>query len=358
MDYFKEFNISAERGFLPSQPPLKALPVGYESWEELGKSLNALLVAGKVRSEVHKLPTLDTQRLQTETQLERAMLLLSFIAHAYLREREPELHFLPRQIALPWSEVAERLGRPTVLSHASAVLNNWYLIDDSAPFDLTNLALLQSFEGGKDEAWFFLVTAMIEFQGAPMIQAMIGILTGDIKAHTALQNMESALHAMTATLKRMQEQCDPYIFYNRLRPYLASISRVVYEGVSEVPLSFAGGSAAQSSLVQSLDAAMGISHQEPASAAFLKAMRSYMPPKHRAFVEMLETQRPLANIANAYSSELQAIKNGLHNFRTEHLKVYHLYVAAQLKKTALGDTGTGGTDAAAFLRQVRSDTLA
>ena len=63
-------------------------------------------------------------------------------------------------------ELAERLGRPPVLSYASYALDNWRRIDPDGPVALGNLALLQNFLGGADEDWFILVHVEIEARAA------------------------------------------------------------------------------------------------------------------------------------------------------------------------------------------------
>ena len=60
----------------------------------------------------------------------------------------------------------------------------------------------------------------------------------------------------------MYEHCRADIFYHRVRPFLKGWpdDGIVYEGVNEEPKIFIGGSAAQSSLLQTLDAGLGITH--------------------------------------------------------------------------------------------------
>jgi phenylalanyl-tRNA synthetase beta chain len=53
-------------------------------------------------------------------------------------------------------------------------------------------------------------------------------------------------------------------------------------GTGTPPQVWAGGSAAQSSLLQSFDAGLGIRPEHAHTRDFLDAMLQYMPPKHRA----------------------------------------------------------------------------
>ena len=54
------------------------------------------------------------------------------------------------------------LGREPILSYASYALWNWRRLDESGPIALGNIALLQHFLGGLDEAWFILIHVDIE----------------------------------------------------------------------------------------------------------------------------------------------------------------------------------------------------
>ena len=104
---------------LPNCLPL--LPVGKKWRRELPK----LLVAEAVRHSIKQLPLLKVSTLQGEHQLERAMMLLSYFGHAFVwGETMPATH-LPANLAVPWYAVAQRLGRPPVLSYASYALHNW-----------------------------------------------------------------------------------------------------------------------------------------------------------------------------------------------------------------------------------------
>src|SRR5829696_3607770 len=78
------FGISRDRGFLPAEDPLQELPSQYGLWEELGRDLPKLLMTQHLRATLERLPALDPAGLTSPAQLERAMLLLSYFAHAYV----------------------------------------------------------------------------------------------------------------------------------------------------------------------------------------------------------------------------------------------------------------------------------
>ena len=74
-------------------------------------------------------------------------------------------------MARPWFKVAQRLGRPPVLSYASYALDNWRRLDPGGPIAVGNLALLQNFLGGLDEEWFATIHVQTE-QEAPALMAL------------------------------------------------------------------------------------------------------------------------------------------------------------------------------------------
>lgn len=54
----EDYDISAKTGFLPSEPPLRRLPDAYFTpWEDMMDDFNGLLLAGKLREQIHKVKT-------------------------------------------------------------------------------------------------------------------------------------------------------------------------------------------------------------------------------------------------------------------------------------------------------------
>src|SRR5262249_1284436 len=151
----------------------------------------------------------------------------------------------PPSLAVPWHAAARSLGRPPVLSYASYALANWRRIDLAGPIALGNIALLQNFLGGIDEEWFILVHVDIEARAAAGLtairngqRAVVDRSPQLVQLHLA--EIALALERMNTTLKRMRERCDPYIYYNRVRPYIhgwkgqpAMPQGLIYEGVDE-----------------------------------------------------------------------------------------------------------------------------
>jgi indoleamine 2,3-dioxygenase len=372
------YEIDAERGFLPRPDPLTRLPSAFAAWDDLGAELPKLLAAGQARRALERLPVLDTASLRGLA-LRRAMVLLSFFGHAYVWETwaEGPACRLPAAVAVPWFEVARRLGRPPVLSYASYALDNWRRLDPEAPIAAGNLALLQNFLGGMDEEWFVVVHVDIEAKAAPALSALVAAQAA-VRAdqpeelQRQLVCMAAAMEQMYATLARMPERCDPYVYYHRVRPYIHGSDRhpLVYEGVATYggePQRFAGETGAQSAIVPALDAALGIEHQNDALRLYLDRMRDYMPPRHRAFVAAVAAGPSIRRYA-APRSDLHPAYNAcvdwLERFRAKHLEYAAVYIARQGAglSTSPGhaanptDHGTGGTPFLAYLGKHRDET--
>jgi len=121
-----------------------------------------------------------------------------------------------------------------------------------------------------DEQWFYLISVAIEARGGPAIslvlQAIAGARVGNTLVVTkCLQALAEMIDEIGTLLERMYEHCDPYVFYNRIRPYLAGSKNMADAGLPSGLLyddgkqpeyrQYGGGSNAQSSLIQFIDIA-------------------------------------------------------------------------------------------------------
>jgi indoleamine 2,3-dioxygenase len=378
-DRLQEFRIDPERGFLPSSDPLQELPNPLGRWEELARDMPKLLAAGKLRSYLDQLPLLDTSPLQGEAEYERAMLILSYFGHGYVWGGMQARDRIPAGVAVPWYQVSEKLGRPPILSYASYALHNWRRVEASGPIAIGNLSLLQNFLAGIDEEWFILVHVDIEAKAAPVlaaiVQAQAAVQADQARAVAAqLGAIAHALESIHETFSRMPENCDPYIYYHRVRPYIhgwkdhpALLNGVVYEGVDTYggqPQKFRGETGAQSSIVPSLDAALGVTHRADPLRPYLLEMRTYMPPAHRHFIKAVEDgprirayvieNRQDATLRNAYNQCLRLLER----FRSQHLEYAANYIQKQSLTSPYNPTerGTGGTPFLPYLKKHRDET--
>ncbi|KAJ2024089.1 tryptophan 2,3- dioxygenase, partial [Coemansia sp. S610] len=126
------------------------------------------------------MPVLDTNKLTTAAEYQRAFTILGFMAHAFVWGRngaasEPASEFLPASISIPWVTVADYLQLNPVICCAAVCHWNWQILDEHAedPMDIDNLGTLHTFSGSMDESWFYLVTTAIEAKGARGLNAIL-----------------------------------------------------------------------------------------------------------------------------------------------------------------------------------------
>ena len=375
-----DYEVDADRGFLPASDPLDRLPNDFSPWEEIGRELPKLLMSGRVRSFIQTMPLVDATGPQDDRERRRAMVILSFLGHAYVWGEKETVSSIPACLARPWHQLAQMVGRPPVLSYASYALDNWRRLDPSRAIELGNIALLQNFLGGRDEEWFVVIHVAIEAKAGPALSAILtaqkAVLNDQPEVvEGQLAAIARTLDAMHEILVRMPERCDPYIYFRRVRPYIHGWANhptlpagMIYEGVEDyrgVAQSFRGETGAQSSIIPALDAALGIAHAEDMLHCYLKEMRHYMPPKHRAFIKTVETGPCLRDYVLRHRDLYPCLRNsynaavdGIELFRSTHLEYARNYIAKQNQggKRNPADVGTGGTPFVPYLKKHRSET--
>ncbi|HEY7533017.1 MAG TPA: hypothetical protein VH681_09610 [Nitrospiraceae bacterium] len=382
-----EYEISPEQGFLPHDPleHLPDCPILNHLGSELPKLLSARTIRRCIDEQRRLLPAIPST--WREQEYRAAMRILSFAGHAYVWEvPEQPAATLPKQLAKPWHEVARRLGRQPILSYASYALDNWRRLNPNKPIELDNIVLLQNFLGGLDEEWFVVVHIQIERQAGLGLTGLLQAVNAaaddkDSEVLRGLQSLASAQTAMRDTLLRMKERCDPYVYYTRVRPYIhgwknspSLPSGLVYEGVAEYagqPRQFRGETGAQSSIVPCLDAGLGIVHAPDPLTVYLQEMRDYMPARHRAFLQALESAtdeggRPLlAGYVRDRKHRLPKVWDVyctcvelLAQFREIHIGYADSYIHRQHQAHASNPTavGTGGTPFMTYLQKHLDET--
>ena len=370
--------LSRLRGFLPSQDPLRRLPPIFDLWESVASSLPKLFASDRLRRTIEELPPFPLDAITTEGERERAMVMLSYLGHAYVWGGARPAEVLPKCVAVPWHTVASSLGRPPVLSYSSYALHNYFRFDPARDVECGNIGLIQNFLGGIDEEWFILIHVEIERRAAPGLAALhacVDAANGNEaeELETLLGEVQSSISSMYSTLKRMPERCDPYVYYHRVRPYIHGWKNhpdlpngLIYEGVeeyAEAPQQFRGETGAQSAIVPALDAMLGIHHKEDMLRTYLLEMRTYMPPAHREFIESLEASGSVREfVQRSGRSTLTELYDscvvGLEQFRSLHLEYAAAYIFRQAQTDAKNPhaVGTGGTPFMKYLTKHRDET--
>jgi len=373
-----DYGITEEFGYLPAHDPAQSLSAGNEEWDQFGKDLPKLLMGTNFRKRVQALPKFNIDKLNGEAEIQRAMLVLSYIGQAYQWSDNQAATVMPQVLAKPWYEVGKLVGRPPILSYQSYASDNWRRFDKAAPIECGNIGLLQCFLGGQDEEWFILIHIDIEKKAGKALKAIeeaqeAVVAQDGEKVEAALIKMRAALSAMYEVLGRMPERCDPYIYFHRVRPYIFGWRNnpslpdgVVYEGVDEykgVGQKFRGETGAQSAIIPAMDGVLGIEHEKDELREYLMEMRTYMPPKHVAFIQAVEAGPSVRNfVTTIKSSSLTQVFNDcielVANFRAMHLEYAGTYIHAQAQATPGNPSavGTGGTPFMIYLRKHRDET--
>ena len=379
-----DYGLSRTRGFL-SHYEIDAitLPSQFVEAKQAAEDLSNLLTSGRVRRWLEQLgdPGIeDWARTAAEEEVRTAMVHYSFLVQAYVwGEAEPPRH-LPANLARPIVALADRLGQAPLLPYSAYVLDNWSRIDKAGPINLENIRMVQNFLGGADENWFVMVHVAIEAEAGVLLDNAVQLVAtaraGDeAEAERLLVEMDQAWERIYAHFARMPERCDPYIYFQRVRPYIHGWANnpalgegLVYEGVERFerrPQAYRGQTGSQSSIVPAMDALFGVGHSDDPLKRFLDELHQYRPVPHRRFVEDLAKHSTLREFVGGSSS--QSLKDAFNacieqvaRFRTRHLEYAASYINKQMPSNPGNDpdVGTGGTPFMKYLKKHRDENRA
>lgn len=361
-----------ESGFLPNKIST-LLSNEFDDVEHIAKNLPKILANNQIEYEVLNLETeKDISNLSID-ELERAMLLYSYIGHGYIWGGTSIEKVIPKNISKTWYKISQKLDRPPILSYASYALNNWKLQDVNKPFDLENIRILQNFLGGMDEDWFIMIHIAIEHEAKEILNNLKTYYLDKNEDQSYLENALVSIKKINQIMNRMPEKCDPFIYYNRVRPYIfgwknnpATPNGVIYEGVEEyggTPQLFRGETGAQSSIVPALDALLGVTHSNDPLKEYLDEMRLYMPKEHRNLLNDLDqwSENNRSNSTTEDSSVVLSdeIINEVHAFRNKHLEYARIYIHEQSLSNQNNSNvvGTGGTPFMKYLDKHLQETV-
>ncbi|KAG8512497.1 Indoleamine 2,3-dioxygenase 1 [Galemys pyrenaicus] len=339
----EEFHIDEEVGFaLPN--PLEELSCPYDAWINIAKNLPELIETNQLRAEVEKLPEMDIKGLQGHKSQRLAHLALSYITMAYVWNKgDGDVRkVLPRNIAVPYCTLSKKLGMPPILIYADCVLANWKKKDPNGYVNSDTIGMKRVI---------------------PNIY--------DALQQNDCETLQKSLCEIASCLDKALETFQQ--IHSNWKGNSQLPDGLLYEGVWDTPQTFAGGSAAQSSVFQCFDVLLGIRHiQDGKSFEFLQTMRTYMPPVHQNFLHSLESKPSIrdfikskddANLKDAYNKCVGAMVE----LRNYHLSIVAKYIVTPARQQAkqnpkskesegAENRGTGGTNIMEFLKAVKSGT--
>ena len=206
-----------------------------------------------------------------------------------------------------------------------------------------------------------------------MLEAIAAARRNDSRTVTNnLQSFAERLDELGSILQKMYENCDPHVFYHRIRPFLAGGKNMAEAGLPNGVLfddgtdgqdyrQLGGGSNAQSSLIQFFDIILGIEHRPtgekprqqssgsesegqapPSRHNFIHEMRAYMPGPHRRFLEHVST---VANIRDFVENHrrnrdltiaFDACLAMLRALRDKHIQLVSRYIIVKSRESRSG----------------------
>lgn len=379
-----DYGMSRDRGYLAAfELDEVTLPAAFDPIVEAAERLSGIISTTRPRHFLGKLPDPRIEswaREAPEEQVRAAMVRYSFLVQTYVWGESEAPPHLPANLAQPIVAIADRLGQAPLLPYSGYVLDNWARLDKSAPLSLDNVRMVQNFAGGEDENWFVLIHIAIELEAGVLLDNAVRLIdavaAGDAGTCEALlHEMNAAWDKIYAIFWRMPEHCDPYVYFNRVRPWIhgwannpALNGGLVYEGVDKYegkPMAFRGQTGSQSSIVPAMDALFRVAHSDDPLKSFLDELHHYRPVPHRRFIEDIAARSTLrqfvteagsASLTDAFNANLEQVAR----FRTRHLE----YAASYINKQASAlpgndpDVGTGGTPFMKYLKKHRDENAA
>ena len=201
-----------------------------------------------------------------------------------------------------------------------------------------------------------------------MLNAIAAARINDTRTVTqSLRSLAERIDELGIILQKMYDNCDPHVFYHRIRPFLAGGKNMAEAGLPNGVLfddgtgqqqyrQLGGGSNAQSSLIQFFDVVLGIEHRPtgekvnesesemegqapPPRHNFIHEMRSYMPGPHRRFLEhvtqianirdFVETHRTDRALSVAYDACLAMLRS----LRDKHIQLVSRYIIVKSRES-------------------------
>jgi indoleamine 2,3-dioxygenase len=248
----------------------------------------------------------------------------------------------------------------------SYALFNYRLADPTKGLEYSNLRLIRAFEHGLDpsssEAGFVLVHIDMVRNSGPLVAGVMSSLNAcasdDRAAFTdGLETIVRAMTKVNQVMDNMWGKSKPND-YTSFRTFIFGITSqsmfpngVIYEGVSDEPLSFRGESGANDSMIPLCDNFLQISMPSTPLTAILKDFRSYRPGNHREFLEYVGARAQVLGIKEYALSDTESaaaylrILNQVRDFRWRHWCFTREYI---LKKSQ-HPTATGGSPIVTWL---------
>ncbi|KAF9359228.1 hypothetical protein BGX26_012835 [Mortierella sp. AD094] len=378
------FMVGTQNGFLPRQDPLDVLPKEYEALEQLLQKMpltlkdgsKGLLALGQFGEACKSLPQYDLSNVEDSELLSALYRDYTFVASAYLLE-PCDLLFrkrgeyglgrsvLPKNIAVPLVQVAEKIGAKPFMEYAlSYALYNYRRIDKSKGLVWGNLELIRPFSGDKSELGFIISHVTMVSHSGELVKNTMKTLDAAGKYNRQLFN--DALSKVVSTYEKINMEMDTMwerslpADYLKFRTFIMGTKNqpmfpngVIYEGVSDEPMYHRGESGANDSMVPMGDNLLQLTENMPSNplTAVLKDFRTYRPHNHAEFLQYVEEKARQSHVRhfaeqdpNSAAIYLAAVDQ-IRNFRNRHWSFTKEYIIKYTKHPV----ATGGSPIVTWL---------
>ncbi|KAI7895507.1 uncharacterized protein EV154DRAFT_457604 [Mucor mucedo] len=360
------FSVGTSNGFLPRQEPLAELPQEFNRLESLLQRMPmqlldgtpGLLASGQFGDAVRdELPLYEIDGITDQRLLSALFRDYTFAASAYLLEPCDILYrsqsdyglgrkVLPMNIAVPLSKVSKKIHSQPFMEYAlSYALYNYKKINPLGGLSYDNLALIRAFAGSESEKGFVLNHVTMVSYSPSLVRyatnALNAVESNDRKKFDMqMAGLNETYESINKEMEMMWSRSMPED-YIKFRTFIMGTKNqpmfpdgVIYEGVSDTPVTHRGESGANDSMVPLGDNLLQITELMPENPLtnVLRDFRSYRPTNHREFLEYVQDKARKvgvkefamkdANSAAYYLSNIDQIRAFRHrhwNFTKEYI---------------------------------------
>ena len=382
-----QFIVTPKNGFLPRTDPLEKLPPKFKELESLLERMPLQLKSGEpgllARGEFGKavkaeLPLYDVAKITDSALLMALFRAFTFMTSGWLLEptdllrRQKQGEFgegrdhLPKEIALPLTQIAEKIGAKPFMEYAqSYALYNYARIDKRKPVEYDNLRLITSFSGLPSESGFILVHVDMVAHTKRLVRHVITALDAISKDdrftfEQSLAKLVDTMQSINACMEKMWKRSSP-ADYMKFRTFILGTKNqmkifpkgVVYEGVSEEPQFFRGESGANDSIIPTVDNFLQLTEKMPNNEMtdILKDFRGYRPADHARWLQWVDSSAKELNVEKYCERSPRSLVSYMmlldevRDFRLRHWRFAKEYI---IKRTPY-PTATGGSPMATWL---------
>jgi len=267
------------------------------------------------------LPLISTRDLMETNDLIMAATILIYLSQGFVFYKTDHIsQSIPKQLAIPLHDVCSKLDVKSSMGFVQN-LYCWKKIDENiSSKSLSNVALRFSFTGTESEAIFFLLSVVADTYMGDVFKAIFeankSIEQGDEDEFLKnLRQIDESWKAINDEMHTMHFKNDPFIFYGKLRPFLAGFQDkskfpdgILYEGVftstgKELRVSSEGGSVGNDPSFQMFERGMGIKFDGDIDTVQEYYATGFIGP-HKKMVQFIEENTQLRSYVLQRQSEI------------------------------------------------------